>query len=134
MDGDGAADLDGSYDLDIVLHEFQHGVSQRLNTAFTGSEADAIGEGAGDFFAYSVNGDTNLADYSRPGGIRSVNAKTYGDWFCLLGFFCEPHSNGEIFANVLWDVRERFRTDLVRGSEAAAVNESHQLYVDALKL
>ncbi len=44
------------------------------------------------------------------------------------------HDNGEIWANVLWDVRERFRLDLVRGSEAAAINEVHQLYVDALAL
>jgi hypothetical protein len=81
-----------------------------------------------------VNGDTSLAEYSRPGGLRSVNNKGYADWTCLLGFFCEVHDNGEIWANVLWDVRERFRTDLVRGSEAAAINESHQLYIDALAL
>ena len=134
LDGDGSIDLDGDYDLDIVLHEFHHGVNHRLNTAFSGNEADAIGEGASDFFAYSVNGNTTLAEYSRPGGLRSVNGKTYGDWFCLLGFFCEPHGNGEIFANVLWDVRQRFRADLVRGSEGAAINESHQLYIDGLTL
>ena len=39
-----------------------------------------------------------------------------------------------IWANVLWDVRERFRLDFVRGSQEAAVNEVHQLYVDALAL
>jgi subtilase family serine protease len=134
VDGDGSLDIDGDFDLDIILHEFHHGVSHRLNTAFTGNEADAIGEGASDFFAYSVNGDTTLAEYARPGGLRSVNDKTYGDWFCFFGLFCEPHANGEIFANVMWDVRERFRIDIVGGSEAAAVNETHQLYVDALKL
>lgn len=134
VDADGSLDLDGDYDLDIVIHEFHHGVSHRLNTAFTGSEADAIGEGGSDFFAYSINGDTTLAEYAYPGGLRSVNAKGYGDWVCFLGLFCEPHANGEIFANVLWDLRERFRVDGVRGSEGAAVNESHQLYVDALAL
>jgi subtilase family serine protease len=134
VDGDGSLDLDGDFDLDIILHEFHHGVSHRLNTAFSGFEADAIGEGGGDFFAYSINGDTTLAEYSRPGGIRGVNENTYADWFCFFGLFCEPHANGEIFANVMWDVRERFRVDLVRGSEAAAINEVHQLYVDALKL
>jgi subtilase family serine protease len=134
VDGDGSMDLDGDFDFDVVLHEFHHGVSHRLNPSFTGNEADAIGEGASDFFAYSVNGDTILAEYAYPGGLRSINNKTYGDWFCLFGFFCEPHSNGEIFADVLWDVRERFRTDNVRGSEAAAINEVHQLYIDGLKL
>lgn len=134
VDGDGSMDLDGDFDLDIILHEFHHGVSHRLNTSFTGFEADAIGEGGSDFFAYSVNGDTTLAEYSRAGGIRAVNGKTYADWFCLFGLFCQPHANGEIFVNVMWDVRERFRFDLVRGSEAAAINEIHQLYIDALKL
>jgi subtilase family serine protease len=133
-DGDGSVDLEGDYDLDILVHEFHHGVSLRLNTAFTGNEAGAIGEGGGDFFAYSVNNDPVLAEFSRPGGLRAVNGKGYGDWSCLLGLFCEVHDNGEIWANVLWDVRERFRADAVNGSPAAATAETHQLYVDALAL
>ena len=134
LNGDGSLDLDGDYDLDVVLHEFHHGVSHRLNTAFTGNEADAMGEGGSDFFAYSVNGDTTLAEYARPGGLRSINGKTYADYFCFLGFYCLPHDNGQIFANVLWDLRERLRRDHVGGSEAVAINESHQLYIDGLKL
>jgi hypothetical protein len=134
VDGDGTLDLDGDYDNDIVLHEFHHGVSHRINTAFTGNEADAIGEGGSDFFAYSINGETTLAEYARPGGLRAVNGKTYANWTCLFFIFCEPHDNGEIWVNVMWDIRERFRADLVRGSEAAAINESHQLYIDGLKL
>ena len=39
------------------------------NTAFSGNEADAIGEGGSDFFAYSVNGDTVLAEYLLPGRV-----------------------------------------------------------------
>jgi subtilase family serine protease len=134
VDNDGWIDLDGDYDLDVILHEYHHGVSLRVNTSFGGPEAGAIGEGGGDFFAYSVNNNTILAEYSRPGGLRGVNNKGYGDWWCSQTFFCEVHDNGEIWANVMWDVRERFRTDLVRGSESAGINESHQLYVDALKL
>src|SRR4029453_7970065 len=134
VNGDGPADIDGDYDLDIVLHEYHHGVSLRLNTAFTGTEAGAIGEGGGDFFAYSVNNETTLAEYARPGALRRVNGKGYADWTCRLGSIWGVPHNGEIWANVLWDVRERFRTDLVRGSEAAAINEAHQLYVDALAL
>ena len=134
VNGDGTADLDADYDLDVLVHEFHHGVSLRLNTAFTGTEAGAIGEGGGDFFAYSVNDNPILAEYARPGGLRSVNGKGYGDWTCLLGLFCDVHDNGEIWANVLWDIRERFRAELVGGTAAAATGEVHQLYVDALTL
>jgi subtilase family serine protease len=135
VDDDGLADLDGDFDSDIVIHEFHHGVSWRLNPEFTGVEADAMGEGGGDFFAYSINGDTRLAEYAVPGvGIREVNGRTYGSWWCWYGLLCEPHDNGEIWANVLWDLRERFRVDAVRGSQASGVNEAHQLYLDALKL
>ena len=102
---------------------------------FSGVEADAIGEGGGDFFAYSINGDTRLAEYTVPGvGIREVNGRTYGSWWCWLGLSCEPHDNGEIWANVLWDLREGFRADLVDGSEAAAVRHAHAVYVEGLRL
>jgi subtilase family serine protease len=138
LDGDGSPDLDGDFDTDIAIHEFHHGVSNRLNTQWTGIEADAMGEGGSDFFAYSINNNTTLAEYAYPpNGIRSINGKTYGDFSCLSLFglvICEPHDNGEIFADVLWDMRERLRTDAVGGSQAAGVNMAHQLYVDALKL
>jgi subtilase family serine protease len=135
VDADGVPDLDGAFDSDIVIHEFHHGVSWRLNPNFLGDEADAMGEGGSDFFAYSINGDTSLAEYSYPPtGIRRVNGRTYGSWDCLLGFYCLPHDNGEIWANVLWDLRERFRGDLVEGTEPASVRAAHRLYVDGLKL
>jgi subtilase family serine protease len=135
LDADGASDLDGAFDSDIVIHEFHHGVSWRLNPFFSGDEADAMGEGGSDFFAYSINGDTSLAEYSYPPtGIRRVNGRTYGSWECWFGFYCLPHDNGEIWANVLWDLRERYRGDLVEGTEPAAIRAAHLLYVDGLKL
>ena len=140
VDGDGTLDLDGDFDTDIAIHEFHHGVSNRLNTQWTGVEADAMGEGGSDFFAYSINNNTTLAEYAYPpSGIRSINGKTYGDFTCIyIPFFdiliCDEHANGEVFADVLWDMREQFRADNVGGSNAAAINMSHQLYVDALKL
>jgi len=135
VDGDGVLDLDGGYDTDVVIHEYHHGVSIRLNPAWSGNEAAAIGEGGSDFFAYSIHDDTDLAEYSAPpSGIRHVNGKTYADWYCLFNYFCEPHDNGEIWANALWDLRESFRTALVGGSEADGIGALHQLYVDGLKL
>jgi len=134
LDFDGLPDIDGDYDFDIVIHEFHHGVSLRLAASWSGSEAGAMGEGGGDFFAYSVNGNTQLAEFVVPGGLRTINARTYAEWTCTQGLFCDVHDNGELWANVLWDTRERFRADHVRGTEASGINEVHQLYVDALKL
>ena len=94
VDADDVPDLDGDYDLDIILHEYHHGVSLRINSAFAGAEAGAIGEGGGDFFAYSVNNNTALAEFSRPGGLRHVNSKGYGDWYCRDNLFCGVHANG----------------------------------------
>jgi len=133
LDGNAANgnDNDGTIDQDIVYHEIHHGLTYRLNTAWSGTEAGAMGEGGGDFFAYSINDDTKLAEYSAPpNGIRQVNANTYSNW-CPA---CGVHTNGQIWANTLWDLRERFRMDLVEGSQAAGINELHQLYINGLKL
>src|SRR4029453_5007482 len=74
-------------------------------------------------------------EYAVPGvGIREVNGRTYGSWWCWYGLLCEPHDNGEIWADVLWDLRERFRADLVDGSEAAAVRHAHVVYLEGLRL
>jgi len=134
VDLDGFADVDGDYDFDIILHEYHHGVSLRLASSWSGPEAGAMGEGGGDFFAYSVDGNTLLAEYAFPGGLRTVNTRTYAEWSCTQGLFCDVHNNGELWANVLWDTRERFRADRVRGTEGSGINEVHQLYIDALKL
>ena len=138
VDGDGTQDLDGTIDADIVIHEYHHGVGHRLigNLGLVGKESNAIGEGGGDFFAYSVNGDTITGEYSRPpNGIRSINAKTYGDFVCSGDEGCPfPHFNGEIWANTLWDLRERYRSDLVGGSEALGIHELHRTYIGGLKL
>ncbi|MCC6858164.1 MAG: M36 family metallopeptidase [Bryobacterales bacterium] len=135
VDGDGSLDLDGTIDYDIVLHEYHHGVTYRMNTGWGGNEGGAMGEGGGDFFAYSVNGDTKLADFAAPpDGIRQINGKTYGDWYCPFRFYCPVHTNGEIWANVLWDAHQRYRSDLVGGSDAAAIQEIRQTYMNGIKL
>jgi extracellular elastinolytic metalloproteinase len=138
VDGDGSQDLDGTIDSDTVIHEFHHGVGHRLigGLGLVGKESNAIGEGGGDFFAYSVNGDTVLSEYSvPPDGIRQINAKTYGEFVCAGDETCSPpHFNGEIWANTLWDLRERYRTDLVGGSEAQGIHRLHTTYIGGLKL
>src|SRR5215213_2392227 len=62
-------DRDSSMDGDVVLHEFGHGVSNRLvggpaNTAcLGGTQAGAMGEGWSDYWAATFFNDGRIGDY-----------------------------------------------------------------------
>ncbi|NQV35421.1 MAG: S8 family serine peptidase, partial [Phycisphaeraceae bacterium] len=120
-------ELDGDLDNGIIIHEYTHGISNRLTGG--GSNAGALntiqsagmGEGWSDLFAMMLTqriGDTALD--SRPmgiyalnqpttgGGVRSmpysydmtINTHTYGD---IIGSG-SVHFLGETWASALWDL------------------------------
>jgi hypothetical protein len=99
---------------DTVFHESSHGVSHRLvggGTLGTGAQTDAMGEGWGDFFATSYWNDPVYGEYNNGNntiGIRGVaydNSTLKYSGLCSGG--CEEHSDGEIWATVLWDLRTK---------------------------
>lgn len=120
-----AVDLDGSFDNGIVLHEFGHGVSNRLtggpnnsNCLFNGEQG---GEGWSDFFGllFSIQpGDAGidprgigtfaLGQLATGDGIRrypystdmAINPETYG----FTSQSTQVHDIGEIWCSVLWDM------------------------------
>ena len=108
-------------------------MSLRLNTAFTGTEAGAIGEGGGDFFAYSVNNDPVLAEYARPGGLRAVNGKATATDLPARVVLRGARQRRNLGERALGRARA-FQGDAVNGSPAAATAETHQLYIDGLAL
>ncbi len=133
LSASGAVNLDGSYDNGIVIHEYGHGISNRL----TGGPAAAgclgnqeqMGEGWSDFLALMLTTNWSSAlDTMRRGigtyvigempngtGIRTypyttnmaVNPFTYTDVAAaplVAANTPSPHFIGSIWASMLWDM------------------------------
>jgi Zn-dependent metalloprotease len=115
-----ADDLDGDEDGDVVLHEYGHGISNRLvggpaNTScLGGTQAGAMGEGWSDYWAATFYGNGVIGEYvtnNLTRGIRraayTVPANTVHDSYADLGVGgFEVHSDGEVWAATLWDLRQ----------------------------
>jgi len=132
---------------DTVFHESTHGLSHRLvggGTLGTGSQTNAMGEGWGDFMATSYWNDPVYGEYNNGNntiGIRGVaydNSTLKYSGLCSGG--CEEHSDGEIWATVLWDLRAKLVTrygyDAARPTATpanpAGNRRAEQLVVDAM--
>jgi extracellular elastinolytic metalloproteinase len=112
-------DRDSSQDGDVVLHEFGHGVSNRLvggpaNTScLGGTQAGAMGEGWSDYWAITFYNDGRVGEYvvnNPTRGIRraayTVPAAAVHDSYADLGVGgFEVHNDGEVWAATLWDLR-----------------------------
>ena len=122
-----------AFDGDVVLHEYAHNVIDRLvggpddvTCIGGGPQESAIEEAVADYFAGSFFDDPVIAEYlgNRETGVRTspmnANARTYES----LG---EPsfqeHSDGEILAATLWEIRT-----------ALGAAATDKLVLDALKL
>lgn len=152
---------DGSLDNHVVIHEYGHGISNRLvggpSTAGCLGGAEQGGEGWSDWFGLALiadPGDTGampitvgnwLAGQSPAGtGFRPfpystsflVNPSTY-DSIKDAGTFSQPHGIGTIWASMIWDMywnlvdRDGFDPDLYNGT--GGNNLAIQLVVDGLK-
>lgn len=155
-------DRDSDFDSGIIIHEYGHGISNRL----TGGAAAAgclqnneqMGEGWSDFYALALTtqvGDT--ADQTRAmgtyaaqnsRGIRtypytrdmSLNPHTYADIINAVATdnSVSPHYVGSVWAEMLWEVywnlvdKHGYDADLYRGT--GGNNMAIQLVTDGLKL
>ncbi len=132
----GIGAIDDAEDAETILHEFGHAIQDAIVPDFGQStEAAAMGEGFGDYFAASFFADKKperyrttvmtwdglfigLKERSDPPGLRRVDEPvTYDDF----GPRRDEHNNGKIWSATLWDVREKL------GREAAdrLILESH---------
>jgi len=114
-----ADDRDGDFDGDVVLHEYGHGVSNRLvggpqNTScLGGTQAGAMGEGWSDYWAITFYNDGRVGEYvanNTVNGIRraayAVPANPVHDSYADVGAGgFEVHRDGEVWAATLWDLR-----------------------------
>ena len=111
-------DLDTDYDGLIVVHEYMHGVSNRLVGARTSTsclariQSGALGEGWSDYFAISLFNNPVEAAYSSQNstdGIRRHSYEFYPFTYEDVGngdFAYEVHYYGEIWTGTLWDLRK----------------------------
>ncbi|MCB1021162.1 MAG: M36 family metallopeptidase, partial [Acidobacteria bacterium] len=119
---------DGAFDGDVILHEYGHGLSNRLvggrldSSALFLWQSGAMGEGWSDILAATFTSDPVIGEYvtnNSSTGIRAVrydnNGLTYGMFgtrrstqlpgTTTLAGLPAVHRDGEIWASALWDVR-----------------------------
>jgi hypothetical protein len=149
---------DGDFDNGIIVHEYGHGISNRLIggpvNASCMTNAEQMGEGWSDWFALMLQikpGDTGaesrgIGTYAinepiTGGGIREfpystdfgINPHTLAD-----SNDTESHNRGETWTAVLWDLtwayidKYGFDPDIYSGT--GGNNKVMQLVIDALKL
>ena len=120
---------DSAFDADIIIHEYVHGLTTRLvggPNSVIGLfrwHSGAMGEGWSDAYAASFTDDPVVGEYvtgNSTTGIRGVaydnSPYTFGQFGTLrpkaipnTGLILnlpQVHSDGEIWATVLWDVRQ----------------------------
>lgn len=103
---------DGSFDGDVVAHEYGHGVSNRLvpmTLSGATNQAGSLGEGWSDAISFLRWGDATVGEYvtgDNTGGVRNFNYDvhpwTYGDYSTSV---TTPHRNGEIWGATMYDLR-----------------------------
>ena len=115
-----ADDRDSGQDGDVVLHEFGHGISNRLvggpqNTScLGGTQAGAMGEGWSDYWAATFYGNGVIGEFvtnNLTNGIRraayTVPANPVHDSYADIGTGgFQVHRDGEVWAATLWDLRQ----------------------------
>lgn len=148
-----------SFDNGIMVHEYGHGISNRLTgqgySCLTNLEQ--MGEGWSDFFALMLTNSANasatagrgIGTYSTNtvttgGGIRqyrystdmAINPHTYKNTNLTGG---QPHAVGEIWATMLWDLHWKLAEKYGYNADVTADPNSGsakvlQLVMDGLKL
>ena len=148
-----------SFDNGVMIHEYGHGISNRLTSQGYSclTNLEQMGEGWSDFFSlmltntpgYTATTARGIGTYSTntattAGGIRqyryttdmSVNPHTYADTNTTGG---QPHAVGEIWATMLWDLHWKmaekygYNYDITANANSGSA-KTLQLVMDGLKL
>lgn len=147
-----------SFDNGVIIHEYGHGISNRLTGNSMGclNNAEQMGEGWSDFFALMLTNKPEYTEATARGiatyssgqsttgqGIRgrkyspdfAVNNYTYNN---IRGAF-SPHDVGQVWATMLWDLHWKmaekygYASDIVANPNSGSAKVV-QLVVDGLKL
>ena len=111
-------DRDATYDVQLVLHEYGHGVSNRLvgarvsTSCLSDIQSGAMGEGWSDYFGMSFTNNPVFGAYLTGDAIKGIRRQSYEGYtftYQDVGngeFSYEVHDDGEIWAATLWDLRK----------------------------
>lgn len=155
----GPTGLDSDFDNGVIVHEYTHGISNRLtggpNTGGCLTNFEQAGEGWSDWFALAMTTTAEMTAEQRRGigtyvvdqpttgvGIRSfpysrslaTNPHTYAD----INSESVPHGVGSVFCVTIWDLYWNlvdvygFDEDIYNGT--GGNNIAMQLVMDGLKL
>ena len=142
---------DGAYAADVIVHEYTHGVSLRLlPDGYNTFQTQAMGEAWSDFFGLEftipegspADGSYPVGEYwgqSWGRGIRTrpystdtvINPLTYAELGRVLLFGPQVHSDGEIWAEALWEARANL---IAQFGETEGRRRIRQLVIDGLML
>jgi extracellular elastinolytic metalloproteinase len=137
---------DGDYDAGIIYHEYAHALSNRLvagGEALGSHQSGSMGEAWGDWFGmhYLIKNGlqekpvvgayvTGNAERGIRGWALDENPLNFGDiGYDIVG--PEVHSDGEIWAAILWHVRERL---IEKFGKTEGEKVSEQLVMDAMPI
>jgi uncharacterized protein (TIGR03437 family) len=111
-------DRDSAYDAQLIMHEYGHGVSNRLvgarvsTSCLANIQSGAMGEGWSDYFGMSYTNNPVFGAYLTGDTIKGIRRQSY-DTYSLnyedIGTgpnSYEVHDDGEVWAATLWDLRK----------------------------
>lgn len=110
--GDGG--MQDAEDPDVIVHEYAHALTHDQVPYWSGSGMEAVGEGFGDYLAASRFASTS----DDPACIAEWDSRAYVPTapYCLrrvdrdrqypIDVTGNPHTDGEIWSRVLWDLRQ----------------------------
>jgi hypothetical protein len=108
-------DFDTDYSGMTIMHEYGHGVSNRLvgsgsTSCLYQAQSASLGEGWSDYFAISFFNNPVIGAYEAQNTTRGIRRQSYEGYSYKYedignnGY--EVHNDGEIWAATLWDVRK----------------------------
>ncbi|KAH8984003.1 metalloprotease [Lactarius hatsudake] len=140
---------DGALQNDIIIHECQHGATNRMTgggtaRCFQTLEAAAVSEGYSDVMADTLSQEQNPNNYVHDfvfGALVSVNASWLPDVnplrYSSLNGMTDSHAMGEVWANTLHNVYATLIDAFGRGSDVTQAQGNivfYHLLFDALLL
>ncbi|WP_031551845.1 M36 family metallopeptidase [Parvularcula oceani] len=102
----------GSFDADVIWHEYSHGLTWRMVGDMDGPVSGAIGEGMSDGIAAIMTDDDTIGEWAANSatGIRRHRYKGYPLTLKDFSGFSQ-HRDGEIYAAAIWRTWELFKAN-----------------------